>query len=111
MLKLLTPLTLRQGKHIVYASVYGKKAGFFFIAKWWDKQYIDQLAIYSDTEIKFEASTESKSKDVYSEINNQYKITISLPFLNHKFHLLEFVHHLQMNKFQFLHLFYPNQEF
>lgn len=69
-----------------------KKAGFFFIAKWWDKQYIDQLAIYSDTEIKFEASTESKSKDVYSEINNQYKITISLPFLNHKFQTIGILH-------------------
>ncbi len=80
------------GSNEYYSRETQEKKGFFFIAKWWDKQYIDQLAIYSDTEINFEATSDSKSKELFTNIDDQYNISISLPFLNHKFETIGILH-------------------
>ncbi len=59
--------------------------GYFFVAKWWDIPFIENLAITTDTDVEFDKSNKVSSHEIFADVKSDAHFVIRYPLLDENF--------------------------
>ena len=76
------------GSKEYYQENNSQNRGYFFVGKVINKDFLEKLSIYSDSEVDLDLMSKAKSKTLYSSTNLDYSVTITVPLINWKYEVV-----------------------